>query len=245
MAFVLGHAWYMHAIPGGKATTDTIDAQKIAVLLRGGLLPQAYVSPADMRATRDRLRRRMSRVRKRAELLTHVQQTTSQYTLPALDKHIASKAHREGVAERFPEPAIHKRIEVDLTLLEHADRLRRDLELALVQTAKQHAPPSLSRLQSVPVVLLYAIHTLDRFPRGQDCVSYCRLVKGAKASAGQRYGPSGPKMGHAYLQWAFSAAAVLFLRGNPAGQRYFARLEKKHSKGKALTVLAPKLARAV
>jgi hypothetical protein len=31
----------MQAIHGGKATNDTIDAHKIAVLLRGGMLPQA------------------------------------------------------------------------------------------------------------------------------------------------------------------------------------------------------------
>jgi transposase len=34
--FVLGHALYMKAIHGGKAKNDRIDAQKIAVLLRGG-----------------------------------------------------------------------------------------------------------------------------------------------------------------------------------------------------------------
>jgi hypothetical protein len=38
---------------------------------------------------------------------------------------------------------------------------------------------------------------------------------------------------------------VLCLRANPAGQTYLGRLEKKHGKGKALTVLAHKLARAV
>ena len=43
MPFVLGHALYMTAIHGGKATHDTIDAPKIAVLLRGGMLPQASV----------------------------------------------------------------------------------------------------------------------------------------------------------------------------------------------------------
>ena len=32
---------------------------------------------------------------------------------------------------------------------------------------------------------------------------------------------------------------------NPAGQKFLARLEKKHDKGKALTILAHKLARAV
>ena len=48
---VLGHALYMKAIHGGKAKNDRIDAHKIAVLLRGGMLPQAYVYPAEMRAT--------------------------------------------------------------------------------------------------------------------------------------------------------------------------------------------------
>jgi len=79
----------------------------------------------------------------------------------------------------------------------------------------------------------------------QDFVSYCRLVKCAKESAGKRYGTSGTKIGNAYLKWAFSEAAVLFLRDNPAGQKYLARLEKKHGQGQALTILAHKLARAV
>ena len=47
-----GHPW-------GQGQERYIDAQKIAVLLRGGMLPQAYVYPAEMRATRDLLRRRM------------------------------------------------------------------------------------------------------------------------------------------------------------------------------------------
>ena len=114
MPFVLGHALYMKAIHGGKAKNDKIDAQKIAVLLRGGLLPQAYVSPAAMRATRDLLRRRTPLMRKRAELLAHIHSTNSQYNLPEIGKKIAYKANRDGVAERFPDPAVPKSIAVDL-----------------------------------------------------------------------------------------------------------------------------------
>src|SRR4030095_6433717 len=93
--FVLGHALYMKAIHGGKAKNNKIDAQKIAGLLRGGMLPQAYVYPAAMRATRDLRRRRTHVMRKRAELLTHIQQTNSQYTLPEMGKKIAYKANRD------------------------------------------------------------------------------------------------------------------------------------------------------
>src|SRR5262245_12757570 len=250
--FVLGHALYMKAIHGGKAKNDKIDSHKIATLLRGGMLPQAYVYPAKMRATRDLLRRRMHLAHKRAELLAHVQNTNSQYNLPAIGKKIAYKANREGVAERFADAAVQKTIEVDLALITYYDELLRDLELSILTTAKHHDANTLYLLQTVPgigkilsLVLLYEIHDIDRFPRVQDFASYCRLVKCAKQSAGKHLGTSGKKIGNAHLKWAFSEAAVLFLRNNPQGQKYLTRLEKKHDKGQALTILAPKLARAV
>ena len=250
--FVLGHALSMKAIHGGKAKNDKIDAHKIAVLLRGGMLPQAYVYPAEMRATRDLLRRRMHLARTRGELLAHVQNTNSQYNLPAIGKKIAYKANRDGVAERFADPAVQKSIEVDLALIGYDDELLRDLELAIVKTAKHHDANTWYLLRTVPgigkilrLVLLYEIHDIARFPRVQDFASYCRLVKCAKESAGKRSGTSGTKIGNAHLKWAFSEAAVLFLRDNPAAQKFLARLEKKHRKGKALTILAHTLARAV
>jgi hypothetical protein len=83
------------------------------------------------------------------------------------------------------------------------------------------------------------------FPWVQDFGSSCRLVTGAQASAGTRDGTSGAKSGNAPLKWAFSEAAVLFLRDHPAGQQYLARLEQPHGQGQALTVLAHQGARAV
>jgi transposase len=250
--FVLGHALSMKAIHGGKAKNDQIDAHTIAVLLRGGMLPQAYVYPTEMRATRALLRRRMHLTRKRAELLAHIQNTHRQDNLPEIGKKLAYKANRDGVADRVPDPAVQKSIEGDLALMGHYDYLLTALELDLVQTAKAHDAQPFYRLRSIPgvgkilaLVLLYDIHEIRRFPRVQEFVSYCRLVKCAKASAGKRYGTSGQKIGNAYLKWAFSEAAVLFLRNNPAGQKDLARLAKKHSKGKALTGLAHQLARAV
>jgi transposase len=205
-----------------------------------------------MRATRDLLRRRTHLMRKRAELLAHVQNTNSQYNLPELGKKIAYKANRDGVAERFADPAVQKSIEVDLTLITYYDQLLTDLELSIVKAAKHHDANTLYLLQTVPgigkilsLVRLYDIHDINRFPRVQDFVSSCRLVKSAKESAGKRLGTSGKNIGNAHLKWAFSEAAVLFLRQNPAAQKHLARLEHKHGKGKALTILAHKLARAV
>ena len=250
--FVLGHALYMKAIHGGKAKNDKIDSYKIAGLLRGGMFPQAYVYPADMRSTRDLLRRRMHLMRERANLLAHVQNTNSQYNLPQIGKKIAYKANRAGVAERFVDPAVQQSVAVDLDLIGYLDTTLNELELSITKLAKVHDGQVFYLLRSVPgigkllaLVILYEIHDIHRFPRVQDFASYCRLVKCAKESAGKHYGYSGKKIGNAFLKWAFSEAAVLYLRGNPDGQRYLDRLARKHGKSKALTILAHRLGRAV
>src|SRR5260370_33580274 len=123
IAFVLGHALYMKAIHGGKAKNDKIDSGKIAHLLRGGNLPQAYVYPKGMRETRDLLRRRTYLVRHRAEATAHIQNTNSQYNLEPFGKKLSFAANREelGIAERFADPRVRKTVEVDLALSDHYD----------------------------------------------------------------------------------------------------------------------------
>ena len=191
-------------------------------------------------------------MRQRAALLAHVQHTNSQYNLPEMGKKSAYNANRAGVAERFDDAAVPKTSEVALALITSEDARRRDLALSSLTTAKPHEANPLSLWQTVPgignllrLVLLSDIHALARCPRVQDCASYGRLGKGAQDSAGKRWGTSGKTIGNAHLKWAFAEAAVLFLRNHPQGQKSLARLEKKHDKGQALTLLAPKLARAV
>src|SRR5256884_480447 len=106
IAFVLGHALSRKAIHGGKAKNDKIDAHKIAVLLRGGMLPQAYVYPKGMRETRDLLRRRTFLVRRRAEALVHLTNTNSQYNLPPFPKKLAYAQNREelDIPQPFADP---------------------------------------------------------------------------------------------------------------------------------------------
>jgi transposase len=156
------------------------------------------------------------------------------------------------VAERCADAAVPKSMAVDLALMSHCDALLRDLELSVLTTAKEHPTTTLSWLRTVPgggeilsLVRLDAIHDIHRFPRVQDVVSSCRLLKGAKASAGKRYGTGGSKLGHADLKWAFSEAAGRFWRDHPAGPKDLTRWEKKHGTGTALTIVAHHLARAV
>jgi transposase len=140
----------------------------------------------------------------------------------------------------------------DIPLLERYDELLEDLEADLVRQAQQHDPQAFALLRSIPGVgkvlaptILYEIHDIHRFDRVQEFASYARLVKCAKESAGKKHGTSGAKMGNVHLKWAFSEAAVLFVRHSAGGKKLLARLEKRFGKGKALSILAHKLGRTV
>ncbi|MBC8327133.1 MAG: IS110 family transposase [Planctomycetes bacterium] len=252
ITFVLGHALYMKAIGGAKVKNDRVDAYKIACLLQSGMLPMAYDYPPEMRSTRDLLRRRLHLVRIRGQLLAHIQNSHYQYCLPAPAGKLICKANREGVAEVFTDPSARKSVEVDFEVVRTLDEQIRTLELYLARQAKQHDSFAYHLLRSIPGVgriltltLLYEIHDIARFERVQDFISYARLIRPRKESAGKSYGPSGGKIGNVHLKWAFSEASVLFLARNPEGKKLMARLERKHPKKKALAVLSHKLGRAV
>src|SRR6516164_1596708 len=216
--FVLGHALYLKAIHGGKAKNDPIDAEKIARLLRGGNLPQAYAYPRAMRATRDLLRRRTFLVRRRAELLAHLVNTNSQYNLPPFAKKLSYAANRAelDIAARFADPAVRHSAEADLALIAALDERIAALELYLTRAARVQDPQAYQRLLTVPgagkvlaLVLLYEIHDVGRFASAGQFLSYARLVRCAHESAGKKKGTGGNKIGDAHLQWAFSGAAAL------------------------------------
>lgn len=88
-------------------------------------------------------------MRKRAELLTHLPPTTSQYKRPELGKTLAYKANRTGGAARFPDSAVPKSGDVDLALIDSDDPRLSDLALHLLQAATQHeAQPLVSLFHS-------------------------------------------------------------------------------------------------
>jgi transposase len=250
--FVLGHALYMKAIHGGKTKNDKIDAEKIARLLRGGNFPLAYTYPAGMRETRDLLRRRTYLVRIRAEALTHIQNTASQYNLPPFPKKLHYKSNRKGVAECFSNESVRTSIQLDLNMLTTYDAQIHQLEQYLIEHARVDDVQAYHRLQTIPgvgkilaLIFLYEVHAITRFGGCGEFLSYCRLVRCTHESNGKKIGTGGKKIGNAHLKWAFCEALSLMLRECEDVKRRRDRLEKKHGKSVANAALRRKLGRAV
>ena len=249
--FILGHALYMRAIHGGKAKNDRIDSHKIAMLMRGGNFPLAYVYPKQMRATRDLLRRRLKMVRYSAQFKAHVNNTASQYNLPSPAKgSLRSQAGRTAMSEVFDDMSVQRNVDMDIKLVNCFDEEICQVERYIEQQAKHHNARDLTLLRTIhgvgrilALTILYEIGDVHRFDTVQQFASYARLVKCKAESAGKNYGTQGNKIGNAHLKWAFSEAAVCYLRANPKAQAYLEKLQRRMSKGKALSVLAHKLGR--
>jgi len=251
--FVLGHALYMRAIHGVKTKNDRVDSLKIARLIRGGNFPLAYVYPAQMRPTRDLMRRRNHFVRKRAELLAHIQNTMTQYNLESLGSLSRSDRRRDkDIPGHFPDLVVRRIVQTDLQLIDSYDPIIKELDKKILSLATDHDQTSFHLLKSIKGVgdvlaltILYEVGQINRFStRGEFC-SYARLVKAQKQSAGKNYGTSGARIGNAHLRWAFSEASLLYIRGNQKARKYYHRLVSRHGKSKALTIIAKRLGTAV
>ncbi len=142
----------MKAIHGVKTKNDRIDSLKIARLLRGGNFPVAYVYPPEMRATRDLMRRRNHFERKRAELISHIQNTSMQYNLKPLDT-ISRPYHRreKDIVGHFSDLVVQLIVETDLQLINHYDPIIKNLDKQILALVKGHDPMSLLLLSSTSV----------------------------------------------------------------------------------------------
>lgn len=250
--FVLGHALYMKAIHGGKAKNDKIDSYKIACLLRGGNFPLAYDYPSKCRATRDLLRRRTHIMRHGASLKAHVVNTDSQYNLPAQSLNLKNVSAREGLRHHYNDPVVQRMIALDMNILDCYIKELKHVESFIERMGRGHFGALLNIVRTFPgigqviaLTILYEIGDIGRFPSVQQFSSYSRLVKCKAESAGKIYGTSGNKIGNGYLKWAFSEAAVTYLRGNDKAKHYLQKLQKRMSKAKALSALAHKIGRCV
>jgi transposase len=165
---------------------------------------------------------------------------------------LAYESNRHEAAELFHDPEVRKIIDIDIAMIDSYDDVLKILELDIEKTAKKHDKHALLLLRSIlgigpilSLVLLYEIHDINRFETVQQFASYCRLVKCSHESAGKKKGSGGAKIGNAHLKWAFSEAALLFIRYNPPAKKLVENLAQIHGKGKALSIMAHKLARAI
>jgi transposase len=251
--FVVGHALYMKLIHGGKARSDRSDANKIAHLRNGGNFPLSDAYPKGTRETRDRFRRRMCLVPKRAERITHLGMLNAQNNRPPFGKKLSYAANRAepNILERFTDPSVQMSAALDLDLIDTLDEPIGKVERHRTRTARVDDVQTYPRLRTIPgvapilaLVLLDEMHQVERFDHVGQFLSHARRVRCPHESAGKQLGSGGNKIGNAQLRWAFAEAVCLLLRSSERARQWKQNQAQKRGPAKALGILAARLARA-
>jgi transposase len=208
------------------------------------------VYPKEMRGTRDLLRRRNLFVRRRAELLAHVQNTFTQYNVSTESGKGRDRILEGDVGSFFDDPSVGLMLDADVEVVKQLDETIAVLEAHVLKHAKVHDPARLQLLRTIPgvgkvlsLVMLYEIQDVDRFDNIGQFASYARLVACAKESAGKKQGSSGRKIGNAHLKWAFSEATALMIRSSPEAKAFMEKMTRQRGKARAVALLAAKIGR--
>lgn len=211
---VLAHPLKVKAIASARIKTDKIDATTLAHLLRGDLIPRAYIPPPHVRDWRELIRHRAFLVRLQTRLKNRVHALlTKRGIAPPPVSDLFGLAGRSWLAAlTLPEPYGAMRTRY-LALLERLRQQIRETEQTIDQTVA--TIPEARLLETVPgvgrylaLLILAELGEIRRFPSPKHLVSYAGLCPSTYASSGTLRHGRITKQGSSWLRWALVEAAT-------------------------------------
>lgn len=250
----LAHTLGLHMITGAKVKTDRRDAFALAKLLLAGLIPPAYIYPAETRPVRDLLRRRSHVVRLRADEYGALRRLLLRHGILSTARNEIKMAEDEDLKEWFSHPLVQLNAQQQLSRINLYSEQISVLEQQIL--AATRSSDAFRRLQNIPglgvilaLTILCEVGEVSRFASVRCFSSYCRVVPGVAQSGSVSKRGRGSKQGNHYLKWALFQAAVHAVRSYPQVRQCFERhLQRHRGRGRkmiAYDIIAHKIAQAV
>jgi transposase len=251
---VLAHTLGLHMITAAKVKTDRRDAFALAKLLLAGMIPTAYIYPAETRPVRDLLRRRARLVQLRAGEYGSLRRLLLRQGILSSRQQEIKGAEEADLEQWFEHPLVRLHAQQELKRIALYSEQLTELEETILERAKTEW--GFEQLQQLPgigpiiaLTIYYELGELERFATVKDFSSYCRVVPGVAQSGPSTRRGRGSKQGNHYLKWALSQAAVHAVRCYPGVRRYYERHLRRH-RGRArqlvsYNIIAHKLAQGV
>jgi transposase len=248
---VLSHPKQTKAIAAARLKNDRVDAERLALLLRGDLLPPVWIPPAALREARELVRHRIQLVWLRGVVRNRLQAMLARRNLQPMSGQswLTQRGQRE--LQRLPLPEIPSRIREDCgTLLPTLDTQIRRLDAELV--ARWGRDARVQRLTTIPgigpfiaIVLVLELGDIHRFAHAKQVASYVGLTPRVRASAGRVRAGHISKEGNRLLRWVLVLAATQAVRRPGPLRTWFHAVKKRRGKQVARVALARRLAEIV
>jgi len=245
----LAHPSAMKKYEGLKYSGDFADAAYLAQMLRLGLLPEGYIFPRELRATRDLARKRMQLVRCCTMQILSIENTLARETGGRMDKRQIKRMTTEGIEALGLKSDVALAMESNRVVCQALQQQIAALEKRLEAQVKLQ--PGYQLVKTIPGIgqilattIMLETGTISRFADVGNFSSYCRCVDSLHESNGKKKGSGNTRNGNKYLAWAFLEAANFALRFCPEAKRFYERKKNRTNRVVALKSVAHKLARA-
>src|SRR6266571_77826 len=231
--------------------TKAFAAARLALLLRGDLLPRVWIPPTALREARELIRHRIQLVWLRGVIRNRLQAMLARRNLqPTSGKSwLTQRGQRE--LQRLPLGETPSRIREDCgALLPTLDAQIRRLDADLV--TRWGADPRVRRLTTIPgigpfiaIVLVLELGDIERFASAKRVASYVGLTPRVRGSAGRVRAGHITKEGNRLLRWVLVLAATQAIRRPGPLRAWFHAVKKRRGKKVARVALARRLAEIV
>jgi transposase len=248
---VLSNPKQTKAIAAARLKNDRVDAERLALLLRGDLLPTVWIPPAALREARELVRHRIQLVWLRGVIRNRLQAMLARRNLqPTSGKSwLTQRGQRE--LQQLPLPEAPSRIREDCAaLLPTLDAQIRRLDVDLI--TRWGPDPRVQRLMTIPgigpfiaIVLVLELGDIHRFATAKRVASYVGLTPRVRGSAGRVRAGHITKEGNRLLRWVLVLAATQAVRRPGPLRAWFHAVKKRRGKKVARVALARRLAEIV
>jgi len=209
----MAHPLATKAIAAGRVKNDAVDARTMAHLLRGNLLPEAWMAPPEGREARRLARMRAGLMRIASRLKCQVHAVLAEHGVTISVSDIFGKRGRQQLDQVvLPEISRH-RVEANLRLI---DSIAAEVKLAERELTVHFAgDPRVKRLLPIPgigfitaAMVTAEIWDVSRFRTPDQLSSWAGLTPKERSSADHTRRGHISKQGSRWLRWILVESAA-------------------------------------
>jgi transposase len=239
-------------IANARVKTDKEDVKRLLKLLIGGIVPEVWVPPVEVRELRAFISYRGRLVKTGVMIRNRLQSLLHKHNLLLPEKGITNQVWWE--AQKNISPLEKMQIRQELALLQEVEKLKVavDEELQRQSTSSTWNKPALQIMQLpgvgfiVAMTVLAAIGDISRFESAKQLVGYAGLGAGVHDSGKTHKDKKITKKGRRELRWAMVEAAWRAIRMSPFWKEEFEKhLRRMRKPTQAIVVIARKLLIAI
>ena len=243
----LANPYKTRLIAEEKVKTDKVDANALADLLRGNLLPTSYVPRKEIRDLRKLVRRRVKLGKQRAEIKNQIKSELRRQNIDYSNKALFKEDGLQFLKD-LSNPIIDSCLAIYKTIDEELENTEKELK----EEGKEYDEVQL--LNTIPGVGLYSgtmifeeIADIERFPSEDKLFSYAGLVPTVHQSGESNYHGRLSKECNKYLQWILVQCVQNHIKYCPESKisSFYRKLKKKKSNNLAKIAAARKLLQVI